>query len=55
MNDEIRKNLVDIIQAADEISGFTTGMDFEAYQNSQVTQRAVERDFEIIGEASEQN
>ena len=26
-------------------------MDFKAYQNSPVTQRAVERDFEIIGEA----
>lgn len=26
-------------------------MDFKAYQNSPITQRAVERDFEIIGEA----
>jgi uncharacterized protein with HEPN domain len=26
-------------------------MDFNAYQDSPVTQRAVERDFEIIGEA----
>jgi uncharacterized protein with HEPN domain len=26
-------------------------MDFNAYQSSPVTQRAVERDFEIIGEA----
>lgn len=26
-------------------------MDFQAYENSVVTQRAVERDFEIIGEA----
>ena len=51
MNDEIRKNLVDILNAAEEIQGFTQGMDFKAYQNSPVTQRAVERDFEIIGEA----
>jgi len=51
MNDEVRKNLVDILQAAEEIRGFTHGMDFRAYQNSPVTQRAVERDFEIIGEA----
>jgi len=51
MNDEIRKNLVDILNAAEEIRGFTQGMDFKAYQNSPVTQRAVERDFEIIGEA----
>jgi uncharacterized protein with HEPN domain len=51
MNDEIKKNLVDILQAADEINTFMKGMDFKAYQDSPVTQRAVERDFEIIGEA----
>jgi uncharacterized protein with HEPN domain len=51
MNDEIRKNLVDILQAAEEIETFVHGMDFGAYQNSPVTQRAVERDFEIIREA----
>jgi uncharacterized protein with HEPN domain len=51
MNDETRKNLVDVIQAAEEIQDFVRGMDFEAYKNSPVTQRAVERDFEIIGEA----
>ncbi len=51
MNDEIRKNLLDILQAAEEIQVFTEGMDFQAYRDSPVTQRAVERDFEIIGEA----
>jgi uncharacterized protein with HEPN domain len=51
MNDETRKNLVDILQASEEIQNFTDGMDFPAYQSSSVTQRAVERDFEIIGEA----
>jgi len=51
MNDEIRKNLVDILQAAEEIQSFTKSMDFGTYQESMVTQRAVERDFEIIGEA----
>jgi uncharacterized protein with HEPN domain len=51
MNDETRKNLVDILQASEEIQNFTDGMDFPEYQNSPVTQRAVERDFEIIGEA----
>ncbi|MDO9542951.1 MAG: hypothetical protein Q7J98_11610 [Kiritimatiellia bacterium] len=34
MNDEIRKNLVDILQAAEEIQGFTHGLDLKAYQNS---------------------
>ena len=51
MNDETRKNLVDIIQAAEEIQDFLRGMDFKAFQNQTVTKRAVERDFEIIGEA----
>ncbi len=51
MNDETRKNLIDVLQAAEEIRGFVRGMDFKAYQSHQVTQRAVERDFEIIGEA----
>lgn len=51
MNDEIRKNLFDILQAAEEIRSFVHGMDYKAYQESPVTQRAIERDFEIIGEA----
>jgi uncharacterized protein with HEPN domain len=51
MNGEIRKNLFDILQAAEEITAFTSNMDFQSYQKSAVTQRAVERDFEIIGEA----
>ena len=51
MNDETRKNLIDTLQAAEEIQNFVYGMDLKAYQNSAVTKRAVERDFEIIGEA----
>jgi uncharacterized protein with HEPN domain len=51
MNDKTKKNLIDVLQAADEIKDFIRGMDFEAYKNNTVTRRAVERDFEIIGEA----
>jgi uncharacterized protein with HEPN domain len=51
MNDEILKHLIDIIQTAEEIETFTRGMDFKAYKENIVTQRAIERDFEIIGEA----
>ncbi len=51
MNDEVRKNLFDVLQAAEEITVFTRNMDFESYRESTVTQRAVERNFEIIGEA----
>lgn len=51
MRDEIKKTLFDIAEAAEEILSFVQGMDLKAYQASLVTQRAVERDFEIIGEA----
>jgi uncharacterized protein with HEPN domain len=51
MNDETKKNLIDILQPIEEIQDFVCGMDFKAYQNNSVTKRAVERDFEIIGEA----
>ena len=51
MNDEARKNLIDILHAAEEIQKFIHGMDFNTYQDTPVTKRAVERDFEIIGEA----
>ena len=51
MNDEIRKNLIDVLQTGEEIQRFTRDMDFKAYQDNLITQRAVERNFEIIGEA----
>jgi uncharacterized protein with HEPN domain len=51
MNDEIRKSLFDVLQAAEEIRAFTAGMNLQAYLNSPVIHRAVERDFAIIGEA----
>jgi uncharacterized protein with HEPN domain len=51
MNDETRKNLIDILQAAKEIQDFVREMDFKTYKSTPVTRRAVERDFEIIGEA----
>ena len=51
MRDEIKKNLIDALQAAEEIQNFVRGIDFKEYQNNLIIQRAVERDFEIIGEA----
>ena len=51
MKDETRKNLIDVFHAAEEIQNFVSGMDFQAYQDNPVIRRAVERDFEIIGEA----
>lgn len=51
MKEQIKKSLIDILQAPEEIQSFVRGMDFGAYRDSPVTQRAVERNFEIIGEA----
>ncbi|MEZ4526922.1 MAG: HepT-like ribonuclease domain-containing protein [Desulfobacterales bacterium] len=51
MNDEIRKNLFDILEAAEELHEFVHEMDFSAYRKSLVAQRAVEMDFGIIGES----
>ena len=51
MNDETRKNLFDLLQAAEEIQDSVRGINFDTYREATVTQRAVERDFEIIGEA----
>lgn len=39
--------------AADEILSFVSGLDFHNYESNILIQRAVERDFEIIGEALE--
>jgi uncharacterized protein with HEPN domain len=51
MRDETRKNLIDVLQAAEEIQNFVSGIEFETYKSTPVVKRAVERDFEIIGEA----
>jgi uncharacterized protein with HEPN domain len=50
---EIKAWLYDIQNAIDEIEGFLSEMtdDFNAFQNDLKTQRAVERNIEIIGEA----
>jgi len=51
MNEETKKNLIDVLQAANEIEDFVCGLSFESFQNNAIIRRAVERDFEIIGEA----
>ncbi|MFC1677096.1 hypothetical protein ACFL3G_08550 [Planctomycetota bacterium] len=50
MKDEIKKNLIDVLQAAEEIENFISGIKFETYQITPVVKRAVERDFEKRGE-----
>jgi len=51
MKDELRKCFYDIHQAILEIEEFVSEMDYAGYAEDAKTQRAVERDFEIVGEA----
>jgi uncharacterized protein with HEPN domain len=48
---EFRKYLYDISQAADLIGEFTAGKQFSDYEENPMLRAAVERKFEIIGEA----
>jgi len=51
---EIRKYLYDIRQACDELEGFTTGKSYSDFTQDSMLRSAVERQFEIIGEALRQ-
>ncbi|MDD3719236.1 MAG: DUF86 domain-containing protein [Actinomycetota bacterium] len=51
MRIETKKYLYDINQAADLIATFTEGSSFESYMEDSMVRSAVERQFEIIGEA----
>ncbi len=48
---EAKKYLYDVQQAAARISEFTSGKQFEDYRGNPMLCAAVERQFEIIGEA----
>jgi uncharacterized protein with HEPN domain len=48
---EPKANLHDMGQAASLIAEFTAGLDFDAYAADAMVRAAVERQFEIIGEA----
>jgi uncharacterized protein with HEPN domain len=54
MHADARKLLWDAQQAADRISRFTSGKSFADYQQDEYLRSAVERQFEIIGEALNQ-
>lgn len=54
MHRDPRAFLWDVQQAAEAIASFTTDLDFEAYLASNLVRSAVERQFEIIGEALNQ-
>lgn len=50
----VKKLLFDVQQAGDPISSFVHGKSFKEYQADMMLQSAVERQFEIIGEAMRQ-
>ncbi len=55
MSDRVPKLiLIDLLDAISNIMEFTDGMDFNAFDKDKKTVAAVERYFEIIGEASRQ-
>ena len=55
MNNKIKKYLFDIKESIDSIENYLEGKrDFKAYQNNKMLRRAIEREFEIIGEAMSQ-
>jgi uncharacterized protein with HEPN domain len=54
MQPEASKYLVDMQQAAERLRSFTAGKTFEDYADDLLLQSAVERQFEIIGEALNQ-
>ena len=51
MKPELRENLETILEQGALITGFVSDMDFESYARDAKTSLAVERCFEIIGEA----
>ncbi len=51
MQRDLRAYLYDIQRAAESIDLFTVGLSFETYESDARTRLAVERCFEIIGEA----
>lgn len=54
MQRDPRAFLWDVRESALAIQSFTSGMDVAAYENNAMAQAAVERKFEVIGEALSQ-
>ena len=51
MNNDTKKRLVDAMEACRAIVQFTAGCNFTAYSGDAMRRAAVERKFEILGEA----
>jgi len=51
MTNEAKKRLLDVVSACEAIAEFIAAKDFSAYERDRLLRSAVERQFEIIGEA----
>lgn len=51
MQPEVAKRLLDALKAAKRIRDFTSGKQFRDFSQSELLRSAVERQFEIVGEA----
>jgi uncharacterized protein with HEPN domain len=51
MPHNVRKLLLDVVISGEEIISFHQGVSFEAYLQDRKLQLAIERQFEIIGDA----
>jgi uncharacterized protein with HEPN domain len=51
MTNEAKKRLLDAVGGCEAIADFVAGKDFSVYENNRLLRSAVERQFEIIGEA----
>ena len=48
---EVRKLLFDVLEAGTDVKSFVQALDYAQYLANRMVQAAVERKFEIIGEA----
>ncbi len=51
MNVETKRRLLDALEACRAIQQFSTGIDYDAFLRDEMRQAALERKFEILGEA----
>lgn len=51
MNSHAKKLLLDVLECGTSIRGWSEGKTFQDYESNRQFRRAVEREFEIIGEA----
>jgi uncharacterized protein with HEPN domain len=47
-----RASLWDMLQAIEELQEATDGLSYEQFEQNRIVRRAVERNFEILGEAA---